>query len=189
MADSLTTQIKTIKEDVDKISQQFTLELSKHVVEDLTNTFVEIVDNFYDAYPDPERYVRTHNLYNAILPQNPIQKGKKGFSSGIVVGSFNMLDNYDISPDNVFDLFWNKGVRGLPKVGTRILDSTGEKWTNPTWESKYGEYENVFRTQVALGTYISVIGTPHQVMKDITEHWGDAKGILACDEVYKKLKI
>ena len=188
MGDSLKQQMKTIKEDVNKIGKQFTKELSQYVVEDLIDTFVQIVDNFYDAYPDPDRYVRTHNLYNAILPQNPIQKGK-GYCSGIVVGSFNMFDNYNTSPDNVFDLFWNKGVRGLPKVGIRTLDSTGEKWTNPTWESKYGECENVFRTQVTLGTHISILGTPHQVMKDITEHWGDAKGILACDAIYKKIKI
>lgn len=189
MADTLNKQIKYIKDDVNNLGQKFTHELSKYVVDDLSNVFNQIVDNFYDAYPDPERYVRTHNLYNAILPQNPKPQGKKGFSSGIVVGSFNMFDNYNISPDNVFDLFWNKGVRGLPKVGTRVLDSTGEKWSNPTWQSLYGEYENVFRTQVALGTYISVLGTPHQVMKDITEHWGNARGILACDEIYKKLKV
>ena len=188
MGDSLRDQIKTIKMDVDRIGKQFSKEVSKYVVEDLTTTFRQIVDDFYSAYPDPDRYVRTHNLYNAILPQNPIEKGK-GYRSGIVVGSFNMFDNYDISPDNVFDLFWNKGVRGLPKIGTRILESTGETWKNPTWISQYGERENVFRTQVSLGTHMSIIGTPHQVMKDITEHWGDAKGILACDEVYRNLKI
>ena len=184
MADSLRQQVKTIKDDVNKIGKQFTRELSKYVVEDLTNTFKQIVDDFYEAYPDQDRYVRTHNLYNAILPQNPIEKGK-GYSSGIVVGSFNMFDNYNISPDNVFDLFWNKGVRGLPEKGTKILDSTGEVWTNPTW----GRCENIFKTQVALGTYISIVGTPHEVMKDITEHWGDAKGILVCDEIYKNLKV
>lgn len=184
---SLKSQLDTIKEDVNKIGLEFTRELSKHVVKDLTAVHKQIISDFYYAY-DPDEYVRTDNLKNSIIPQNPLQLGKKGYTSGIVVGSFNMFDNYNISPDNVFDLFWNKGVRGLPKVGTRILDD-GDKWHNPTWISKYGECENVFRTQVVLGLYVSKVGTPHQVMKDITENWGDARGSSLCDEIYKKIKI
>lgn len=186
MAKSLSKQISDIKDDVNNICKKFTKELSKQVVDDLTTVFIDIVDNFYSAYPNPEEYIRTHNLYNAIIPQAPIEISKRGYNSGIVVGSFNMYDNYNISPDNVFNLFW-KGVRGLPKVGTRILDN-GDVWHNPTWVSKYGEYENVFRTQVVLGSYVSKEGTPQQIMQDIIEHWGEASGILACDKIYEKIK-
>lgn len=184
---SLKSQLDTIKKDVDKIGLEFTKQLSKHVVKDLTDVHKQIISDFYNSYI-PDEYVRTNNLKNSIIPQNPMQLGKRGYTSGIVVGSFNMFDNYNISPDNVFDLFWNKGVRGLPKVGTRILDD-GDRWYNPTWVSQYGERENVFRTQVVLGLYISKIGTPHQIMKDITENWGDARGISLCDEIYKKIKV
>lgn len=182
---SLYSQFRDIEKEVKNIANEIARETSKEVVKDLKKVHKEIMDNFYNAYT-PDVYVRTNNLRNnSVIEQDPI--GVWGsYDSGIVVSSFGMHDNYNISPDNVFDLMWNKGVRGLPKIGTRPL-ANGEKWQNPFWQSKYGERENVFRTSVTLGGYTSKSGTPAQVMADITNHWKEAGGEEACDRAKEKV--
>ena len=47
-----------------------------------------------------------------------------------------MMDIYNISPDNVFDLMWNQGIRGLPK------ESSDGSWVNPYWNPEI--YQNIF---------------------------------------------
>ena len=183
---SIYGQFKDIEKEVKNMARDIAKELSKEVVKDLKEVHKQIMENYYNAY-SPDRYVRTKNLYNhSIIPQDPISIWDT-YDSGIVVGSFGMHENYNISPDNVFDLMWNKGVRGLPKKGKRVLDD-GKKWQNHTWKSKYGERENVFRTSVTLGNYTSKEGTPAQVMKDITNHWKEASGEKACQKVEKFIK-
>lgn len=182
---SIYGQFKDIEKEVQQMANDIAKELSKEVVKDLKDVYKQIMDDFYDSYR-PDRYVRTKNLYrNAIIEQHPIPVWNS-YDSGIVVGSFNMFDNYNISPDNVFDLMWNKGVRGLPKVGTRTLEDGGT-WRNPTWKSQYGERENVFRTSVTLGGYTAQ-GTPAQVMANITNHWKEAGGEVTCDRIAKEIK-
>ena len=188
-AKSIYEQFRDIEKDVNNMARHISKELSKEVVEDLKDAHKQIMKNYYDAYTPSgkNRYHRTKNLMNnSIIPQSPIDSWDT-YDSGIVVGSFGMHDNYNISPDNVFDLMWNKGVRGLPKVGTRILDN-GEKWQNPFWKSKYGERGNIFRTSITIGSYTTKEGTPAQVMADITNHWKEANGEKVCKKVIEKIK-
>lgn len=186
---SISGQFDDIKKEVKAMMKELTREVSKEAVSDLKKVHRQIMDDFYGKYTPHGKfkYVRTKNLYhNSIIPQDPIQHDITS-DAGIVVGSFMMHDNYNISPDNVFDLMWNKGVRGLPKVGTKPL-ANGEVWHNPTWISKYGERENVFKTSITLGGYSTKTGTPHQVMAEITNHWKEANGENICSEIGKKIK-
>ena len=186
---SIYGQFREIETEIENMAKNISKELSKEVVEDLKDAHKKIMKNYYGAYTPSgkNKYVRTKNLMNnSIIPQSPIPSWDT-YDSGVVIGSFNMHDNYNISPDNVFDLMWNKGVRGLPKVGTRTLDN-GERWHNPFWQSKYGERENVFRTSITIGGYTTKEGTPAQVMADITNHWKEASGEEACRKVVEKIK-
>lgn len=172
------TQFREIESEVLKIAKTMASDLSKEVVKDLKEAHNQIMKNYYTAYtPSGSRkYNRTKNLYhNSIIPQDPIASWDM-YDAGVVVGSFRMNDNYNISKDNVFDLMWNKGVRGLPKIGTRILEN-GEKWHNPFWQSHYGEKGNVFRTSISISGYTTKEGTPAQVMADLTNHWAETCGI------------
>ena len=189
---SIYRQFREIEKDVLNIANNIVKDLSKEVVKDLKNAHEEIMKNYYEAYTPKaytpkgrNKYVRTKNLYhNSIILQDPYPSWDI-YDSGVVIGSFRMNDNYNISPDNVFDLMWNKGVRGLPKIGLRTLDD-GEKWQNPFWKSKYGERENVFRTSITIGNYTTREGTPAQVMADLTNHWKEACGEDACTRITKK---
>lgn len=186
---SIYKQFRDIEKEVMNIARNISKDLSKEVVKDLRNAHQQIMKNYYSAYTPSGRnkYVRTKNLYNnSIIPQDPIDSWDT-YDSGIVVGSFRMNENYNISKDNVFDLMWNKGVRGLPKIGLRTLEN-GRKWYNPFWISKYGERGNVFRTSITIGNYTTKEGTPAQVMADLTNHWKEACGATACDRIVKKYK-
>ena len=189
MNKSYRKQLNDIRTEIGNIGTSFAKGLAEQAHEDLRMAHKQIIDNFYAAH-DPNSYNRREGLYNSIIPQGVNATSKTNtYQASIVVGSFKMDDHYrgNITPDNVFDLMWNKGVRGLPKIG-KSPASNGEKWHNPTWISRYGERENVFRTSVTIGGYTSIEGTPSQVMDDIANHWSEANGEAACEKVLKKIK-
>lgn len=185
MEKSLREQFKEIEKEVTAIARGIARETAKEVSKDLKEAHKLIMDNYYNAY-DPDYYVRTNNLRNNSIIQNSIIDTYDVFSAGVDIGSINMFENYNISKDNVFDLMWNKGVRGLPKVRSKKSKKKGS-WNNPYWQSKFGERENVFRTSINLNGYSSVEGTPAQVMADITLHWKDAGGEEACERAKNKV--
>ena len=173
---SISGQFSEIREEVIKIAKDIARETAKEVPKDLKKAHKQIMDSFYNSY-SPRRYVRTHNLGN----NSPIEQGVVGsgggFDAGLVVGSFRMNENYNISPDNVFDLMWNKAIRGLPAFGTRKL-ANGKNWVNPFFQT--------FSVSISLNGYGSS-GTPHQVMEDITNHWKEAGGEAACERAKNRI--
>lgn len=166
-------QIGYIERDVNNICDVFAKEVSYQASEDLKDAHQQVIDKFYDAY-NPNKYNRSYNLYNSGIVQKPIKKGNGVYTSGIIVGSFDMMDIYNISPDNVFDLTWNQGIRGLPK------ESENGDWTNPHWDQS--KYQNEFRTSIKIGNYSTFEGTPDEIFDDFVNHWDIANGKQACKQ-------
>lgn len=168
---SIYSQFREIEKEVVKIANDIARETAKEVPKDLKKAHKLIMDNFYGSY-SPRRYKRTENLRkNSAIEQGVIGSWNT-YDAGLVVGSFNMHDNYNISPDNVFDLMWNKSIRGLPASG----DRTG--WVNPFFMT--------FNTSISLNGY-GASGTPHEVMADITNHWKEAGGEAACERAKNRV--
>lgn len=175
----ISQQVGYIERDVRNICNSFAEDVSLQAAEDLKEAHQKIIDKYYDAY-DPNKYNRSYNLYDSGIIQEPIKKGDGKFSSGIVIGSFNMLDIYNISPDNIFDLTWNEGIRGLPK------ESEDGNWVNPYWDQS--EYANEFRTSIKVGKYKTIEGTPDEVFEDFVNNWGKSNGKQACKQAENRIK-
>lgn len=197
---SLKQQIDEIKRDVNKKSEKLTKELSKEAMKDLVDVHKSIIADFYSY--QPKSYKRTFELRDHSRINQLPMKINHGWISGIVVGSFSMQDTYsgDITPDNIFNLMWMKGVRGLPRVGSRILTNSwlfggiyydyGEnprKWENPYWSWDSEPYENVFKTSAKINKKTTDYGTPHQVMCSAIYIWGKAQGKSLCNKYAKTI--
>ena len=202
MSKSYRKQLNEIRTEIGNIGTSFAIELSKQAHEDLIEAHHQIIDNFYAAH-DPSSYNRYGGLYDSIIPQGINHHSSKTntYQASVVVGSFRMDDHYkgDITPDNVFDLMCNKGVRGLPRVGLTPLDHNysfydnhfeeGEKWVNPYWSGQSEPYHNIFLTKISMGAYTTKKEcTPHQAMSDFVNNWDKASGKDACNRLYKKIK-
>lgn len=117
---SYAEQIKLIKQDARKAYEGIIKDLAREASKDLVNTTRSIIQDFYDSY-SPEYYARTKNLFNMIMPKIAYKTGKgNAYIASISTMSVLMNDNYgytskrNITPDNIYDLMWNQGHRGLP---------------------------------------------------------------------------
>jgi len=198
-------QLNDIKTEIGNIGTSFAIELSKQAHNDLIAAHKQIIDNFYAAH-DPNSYNRKEGLYDSIIPQgiNHHPSKKNTYQASIVVGSFKMDDHYrgDITPDNVFDLMWNKGVRGLPRIGLDVLNhnytwlnklydygDNPRKWENPYWSGKNNPYHNIFLTRITMGKYTTKeASVPNIAMIDFVNNWKQANGLTACKKLYKEIK-
>ena len=204
MSSSYRQQFKNIKADVGKIASKLTKGLAERAEKDLIKAHDQIIDNYYQAH-DPSSYNRNHNLYNALINHKIKKRSftniKKGYTASIVVGNTDMNDIYRISTDVVFDLMWNKGVRGLLQHGNTPLNKSwtnpitgihysyeGENWLNPYWSGKGEPYHNVFITSISIGSYTTKIGIPNNVMKDFVLHWWQASGESTCEKLINNIR-
>jgi hypothetical protein len=198
-------QLNDIRTEIGNIATSFSKGLAEQAHEDLKAAHRQIIDNFYAAH-DPNSYNRKEGLYDSIIPQgvNHSSNKKNTYEASIVVGSFRMDDHYrgDITPDNIFDLMWNKGVRGLPKIGMDTLDhnytwletfydygNNPRRWENPYWSGQDEPYHNIFLTKITMGSYTTKkASVPNIAMIDFVNHWKQANGKKACDKLYKEIK-
>ena len=203
MSKSYRKQLIDIKTEIGNIGTSFAKGLAEQAHEDLRLAHKQIIDNFYAAH-DPNSYNRREGLYDSIIPQGVNSTDKTNtYQASIVVGSFRMDDHYrgDTTPDNIFDLMWNKGVRGLPKFGLDTLrhnytwldklydyGDNPRRWENPYWSGKNEPYHNIFLTKIKMGNYVTKEGVPNVVMIDFVNHWIEANGLNACNKVYKQIK-
>lgn len=157
---SYSQQIKAIKEDVRQTTNKITRDLAKEAKKDMEKASWNIIFNYYDSYyykniNRTKYYFRTFNLYNMFSQKHPIDDGiDNGHKASLTVTSLFMLDNYGsknhrITPDNVFDLVWNAGHRGLPYQSL------------PSWYPEI-EYDGE--------KYHS--NTPHNLMTLFVDRWG-----------------
>lgn len=200
MSKSYRQQLQDIRREIGIIANDFSYQLAKKAEQDLKDAHKQIIDNFYSAH-DPNSYNRKEGLYDSIIPQGVRHSdASKSNIASIVVGSFRMQDHYNTgaTPDNIFDLMWNKGVRGLPKRGLNPLEKSycfynnhfeqGEVWRNPYW-SGFGEpYHNQFITAITMGGKTTKVGIPNNVMTEFVNNWDKFGGKQACNEVSKIIK-
>ena len=191
-------EFNKVRQEIGHIAKDMTKGLAEETKKDLISVHEQIINNFYDSY-NPTYYDRSYGLYKSLISSELLDYNYKNSTSASVhIGSFSMQDYYpgNITPDNIFDLMWNKGVRGLPKRGLNPLSHTysfngtifyeGDKWENPYWDLE--KYENVFKTKIKLGRYTSVEGVPNIVMTDIVNNWGKAKGKDICNKLLKEIR-
>lgn len=206
MKKSFKKQIDNIKREIGVMANEFSYELSKQAEIDMINAHKQIIDNFYSAH-DPKTYNRKEGLYNSIIPQG-VNHGEnsRSYEASVKIGSFRMDDHYRANPDIVFDLMWNRGVRGLPKRGTeRILDKSyiwglgknktyynyGENpryWENPFWSSTEDPYHNKFITVITMNGKTTSAGVPNQVMYEFVNNWDKFSGKISCKNIANKIK-
>lgn len=147
MSQSIGAQIKKIKDDVRNECKKITRKCAKQACEDLSEAHGTILDSYYNSY-DPKYYKRTFNLYNSLLSEGVVAVSN-GFRASVVSTGYMMNDNYKISPDYVFGLVWNEGIRGLRNQNL------------PRWDS------------IAAYRGFSFHGsTPHEAMVNAVNGWG-----------------
>lgn len=185
MVKTLSGQFTEIKRE----SKQMAAALAKEVAEvarrDLVKAQEKIIDNYYKDY-NPHKYNREGGLYKTLLEgDKQVHGGGMSYTASIEVGSQDMDDHYgskirpDIGPDNIFDLVWNDGIRGLPDHG----DATG--WINSHFGDKWKS-----NCQLPLEYGGASIGanTADNVLTEFKNTWGETCGQAACDKAFKKVK-
>ena len=146
----------------------------------MKDAHTEIMNDFYNGYTPVESYAyqyitpdgkfyagmshgyrRTYNLrYKSINPLGVIPSGKHSFKAIVAINSDNMenytnVTGHEFPASNVFDLMWNKGVRGLPP-GNR------------------GHIGTVSISASPAGVPIG--GTPANAMAEFVNAWGSIRG-------------
>ena len=192
--------------DLRKIANDMSNKMAEKAKSDMNKAFDDIVSNYYSAY-EPNHYHRhgIGGLYRALISSNITNTGDSHSRKAVMkVGSMNMpkynkrVARYG-GHDAVFDLIWNKGVRGLPQYGSTPLSHSfvysindkvinsgeqGNVWVNPYWNQK--KYKNEFRTKIDIGSKTTVEGTPHEVLEDYVTRWAKEIGLDYCDKISKE---
>lgn len=198
MSKSYIQQFQDIKREIGVMANEFANKLAQQAEKDLINAHKQIIDNYYAAH-DPLSYNRQEGLYDSIIPQGvEHSEQSKTYNASVRVGSFKMDDHYNATPDIIFDLMWNRGVRGLPKRGVNPLSHSftfrgnhfeeGQPWINPYWSSSGEPYHNKFFTVVTMNGKTTKKGVPNQVMYDFVTNWDVFSGKNACNEISKEIK-
>lgn len=185
--------LKEIDKELIKIKNKFESDLVKSAEINLIRSYDSIVKLFYDTKPKNKQYHRKHNLYNGLHSHKTW-----GDKAKIIVSDNDVQDVYKASKEVVFDYFWNKGLRGLPKQGSKLLTHSynylgtqfnfGEKWVNPYWSGESTPYYNIFNPSITLGGYTTIKGSPSEVMKDFVENWDKAYGLEECKKIEDEIK-
>lgn len=199
------TDANDILSDLRKIANDISNKMAQKAESDMNKAFDEIVSNYYSTY-EPKRYHRhgIGGLYKALIDSNVTNTETSHSRKAVMkVGSMNM-PNYNKrvakygGHDAVFDLIWNKGIRGLPQYGSTQLSHSftfsingklinsgtqGEVWKNPYWNQ--AEYQNEFRTKISIGSKTTIEGTPHEVLEDYVTRWAKEIGSDYCDKLSK----
>ena len=185
-------QIDVILKDLNSIKETFETELPKRAENDLVYAHKSIIASYYAQYPNPNTYRRKANGQN-LMSTLFYKKTKKG-STKIKIGSEGMGSHGrkgypDINEDNVFDLMWNSGIRGLPKMGdtplTHDVDwmgnhfNAGEHWINPKWSGEGEPWRNKYKARL----FGVPAGTPDEVMAGYMDRWPELDGEDHADEV------
>lgn len=95
--------------------------LALKITQDFKDACKYIMDDFYASY-SPSLYNRTDNLRGGTIFTGRTTRN----TGGVLVDSAGVGQHKEASGEDVFDLMWNQGIRGLPAVG-------GSGWVNPNF--------------------------------------------------------
>lgn len=203
MADII-KELDDIKQDVKNIAGEISQKLAKQAENDMIAAHEQIVGQYYGGH-NPSTYHR-HKKSPAIkktLISHLTRKsrGENSYYARVKIGSTDMPDHTrkgysGVNQDNVFDLVWNQGVRGLPEEGSAPLTKSytwlnhsfnvGDIWINPYWGEKY---HNVFSPIIEMDGYSTRNpGTPDKVFQEFVDSWWDDIGSNRCDDIMSAFK-
>lgn len=185
--DSYFTQFDEIKKDLKKVQKEIVKHYSIQAEKDLIKAFDSLIDSFYSQYK-PNSYNRKHNLYYALENHKcKYSNGVTGIAS-IDVNPNDMNSVYRTNKENVFDLIWNKGIRGLPPRGDHPVENSfswrnpntssgwqyysegSDRWVNPYWSGYNEPYKNLFNVFADIRGY-SIKGKPRFAMQNFVDNW------------------
>lgn len=154
--DNISSIANKIRQDVADELKKKTKEYADHALEGMENLARSTIQDFYFEYPaypfkdengKQHRYVRTNNLPNMIVPGKvkSISRGPLiGHSAFLITTSGTMKDNYNISPDVVYNFVWNEGIRGLPGQGLSFFTEYGTAHeTMSHFVNNFGDYISI----------------------------------------------
>lgn len=194
---SNTKSLDDILNDVKLIKRDIPFEVGKVAKNDFELAHRIIVKEFYSSY-SPNTYKRKNELEK--VKSNVVSSGGKCVVN-VSFGSFLMSGNYRRSPDDIFDLIWNRGIRGLPPQGDNPLNKSfeyvvngnlinwgteGEIWINPYWSGAGDPYHNKIKVKVVIDGISTSVGIPNKVMDEFADKW-QKKGEKLIDEIVNKI--
>ena len=194
-------EIWKIKQDVEDLGKKLSSQLTTKAEENMVSAFKSIIKDFYRY--NPKKYKRKNGgeLDDALVNHHTYGYSDNKYKATIKIGSNNMSNSYRISPDNILDLMWTQGIRGLPRQGSSALGKKftwytpigtktwypGEVWVNPFWSGEAEPYNNIFKTTVDIDGYETPAKmAPHFVMIDFIHKWGNI-GKNECDKIVKEI--
>lgn len=197
-------ELQKVFDDLETIQHTFSKELSDKAERDMTDAHQSIIAEFYRKH-DPNSYDRrSAGLDQTILSHTSRHGNKAGnYTAKVRVGSQDMgphgrKSRPDITKNNVFDLMWNRGIRGLPYMGSNPLShevhwlghyfADDEKWVNPFWSGEGAPYHNIYRAKYRADSGVTREGTPNQVMEDLVNRWGKLSGSAYADKIADGLR-
>ena len=195
-------ELQKVLNDLDKIQRTFSRELAAKAERDLTDAHQSIIAEFYAKHDPSSYHRRSAGLDQTILYHKSRHGNRAGiYRAKVRIGSADMGphgNREDISADNVFDLVWNRGIRGLPYMGSEPLSkdirwlghyfAAGDRWRNPFWSAEGDPYHNIYRAKYHADTGTTREGTPDQVMADIVNRWGELSGSAYADKIADSLR-
>ena len=194
-------EIWKIKQDIQHLEKELTNQLINKAEDNMVSAFKSIINDFYNNY-SPSSYRRKRELTDALINHHVYKYSNNKARAVIKIGSNNMSNNYRISPDNILDLMWIQGIRGLPRQGDNSINRKfswpisrterktwypGEVWVNPFWSGEVDPYRNIFNTTIDIDGYSTPAKMkPHNIMIDFVNKWGMIAGN-ECDKIVKSI--
>lgn len=193
-------QLQTIIDDLDTIKREFDKQLAECAERDIIEVHKSIVSDYYSEYtPNSYRRHSSGGLGDTIISHRAFRGAATVLVGAEGMGSHGRKKRPDITKENVFDLAWNQGIRGLPREGSVELShdvrwlgnhfKAGEIWRNPFWSGSDDPYRNIFTTSYTGGSGRSTItGAPADVLDNYVSNWDKYDGKKHADEVANNIK-
>ncbi len=128
--------------------------ISRRISDDFEKIAKDLIKFFYSSY-SPSRYKRTYNYEESVN----ISKVKGKHTGGIRI-SANLAAHKEASGEDVFDLIWNQGIRGLPATGE-------DGWVNP-----YFMTTNYYIPEFGLSGQ-----SPDKILTELCDVWFDKREV------------
>lgn len=186
--------INEIKRDVGKIANKIVYTVAIIAMDDLVKAHKNIMKSYYEGYTPVDHYFydytdkdgvrhsgithgyrRTYNLgENSRTPIGVVRKGKHSCRAIINISSDNMEDytnhvtGSQFPASSVFDLVWNKGIRGLPP----------------------GNRGHIGKVEIDTDLYgIHLSNSPSEAMIKFISDWGYTRGREITDDIDKYVNV
>lgn len=161
---SYSEQFNLIKKDIRKSYDGIVNDMSREAKKDLDKAATDIIYDFYNSRI-PDYYIRTDNFKTSLIKNSITKYGQdNGKMAYVVLSSIPMDELYHAEKDFVFDVIWNRGIRGLPGQNLQ-----------PKW------YPHVM-----IDNKLMASKTPDLLMTQFVRNWCDKIGSKKINNIDKK---